>query len=266
MVSTYPQFQPQFQPQFSPQQAPAPFAQPLPQQFAPQFQLPIQPRFSPQQPAQPLAQGSIDDFYAQPTVSGGPSVSWKDAQIGAVVVGIVAHDVTSSDIQQETNTQGLPQFYRDGRPKFVMRLPLRVAPDTTFPDGQAVLYVKGQLRDELQRAMSAAGVSGAPRAGAAIQVTLTGRRAARTAGFSPANQFAVVYQDAPETGAPAQAPAPLAPQPVAQVPQQPPAPQVQAPQFQAPQAAPQPVAPQSGALEGFTPEQAALFARLAGQA
>jgi hypothetical protein len=204
---------PQYEPQQQYPQAPQQFAPPAPVQqpqypqapgqqgFAqqPQFQQPGYPQAAPQPPVQPLAQGSIDDFYSQPSASGGPSISWTDAQggpkpIGTQYVGIVARDVTKADIQQQTdfNTKA-PLFYKDGRPKFAMKVPLKVQPSQEFPDGEATWYVKGQARDELVRAMSEAGDDGAPKGGAAISITLVQRRATQR-GLNPANVVQVQYQ------------------------------------------------------------------------
>lgn len=252
----YPQAPAQQAPQYAP---PAYPQQPAQQYAAPQ-----------QQPQQPLAQGSIDDFYSQPSAGGGPSISWKDKPIGTTYAGIVSRDVTHADIQQQTdfNTKQ-PQFYKDGRPKFVMKVPLRVQPSPEFPEGEATLFVRGQMRDELVRAMSEAGVSGAPTAGSTIVVSLSGKRNSGQ-GLNPANQFTIQYTPVqgatggaaatPPAAAPSvdQAPVPqqaTAPEPPAQYAS--PAPQAAGVQAPVPQAAPQPPA-------GLSPEQQELLARLTG--
>lgn len=284
----YPQApqQPYAQPAY-PQQ---PYAQPgFPQQAAPQqpYAQPGYPQAPAQPPAQPLAQGTLDDFYNQPSVGGGPSISWTDKAgnqkpIGTSYVGTVARDVTAADVQQETDykTQQ-PKFYRDGRPKFVMKVPLHVQPSQEFPEGEAALYVKGQTRDELVRAMTEAGVTGSPKAGAVLTVTLVHRKP-MGAGMSPANVVQIQYSPGGgQAPAPQQAPVQQqaqAPQPVQQqapqyaqpqaAPQQAYAqPQAPAPQYQAPapqvqqQAPAQPLALPSD----LSPEQQALFAQIAGQ-
>lgn len=290
----YPQApQPQQFAQPVPQQqqyAPAPpqaYAQPPMQQYAPQAQTP---------PAQPLADGSIDAFYAQPIVGGGPGISWKGKPDGYTVQGIVPRDVVHADVTQEvgapnTREAGVPQFYRDGRPKFVMAVPLQVPVSQEFPEGEAKLYVRGQLRDELTRAMGEAGVQGAPAAGAVITVTLVQRKPGR--GTIPQNIFAINYtpaggqppavQQAPAQQQYAQ-PVPQQQYAPAQPAQQAPAPQqtqqfVQQPMQQAPvqepvqQYAPQqasaPQAPQAAQSAmsvppGLDPQQAALLAKLTG--
>jgi hypothetical protein len=295
----YPVQPPAQQPQY-----PAyPPAQGYPPQAAPQYPQQAYPPAAPQQPpTPPLAKGSIDDFYNQPSVGGGPSVAWTDKQgspkpIGTVYAGIVARDVTDADIQQQTDfkTQ-MPLTYRDGRPKFAMKVPLKVQPSQEHPEGDASWYVKGQARDELVRAMSEAGVSGTPKAGDAIAITLVQRRPSGP-GMNPANIVQVQYQPA---GSGQGAPTAPAPQPVqqqapvqqfVQEPQAPAQPQYQPPaqqyeqqpqapvqqyaqptqqapvqQFQQPQGQPAPVqqaGPQPPA--DMSPEQAALLARLTNQ-
>ena len=77
----YPQApQPQYpvapaQPQVQyPQQPPAPA---YPQQYGQPYPVQQFPQAAPQQPPVPLAQGNLDDYYAQPSASGGPSISWS---------------------------------------------------------------------------------------------------------------------------------------------------------------------------------------------
>lgn len=281
--------QPQF-PQAPPAQQypPQGYAPPMQQQYqAPYQQAPQQP------PAQPLAQGTIDDFYNQPSVGGGPSLSWTDKQsnqpkpIGTSYVGIVARDVTNADVQQQTDfrTQA-PLFYKDGRAKFAMKVPLKVQPSQEFPEGECSWFVKGQARDELVRAMAEAGCDGSPKSGATIAVTLVQRRPSG-AGMNPANIVQIQYTP-PGGAAPAQAPAPqqqaqaqpevqqYAPQPVQQyAPQQVAQPQYQpAPvQYQQQQQVPAPqvgqpvqqqtLAPQPPA--GLNPDQQAMLAQLGAQ-
>ena len=229
------------QPQPYPQQAyPAqqpPVYQAPPQAYPPQGYAPQQ---APQQPTVPLANGTLDDYYSQPTGSAGPGISWKDKPIGTSYAGVVTRDVTNGDVIQDTDfTTKQPKFYSDGRPVFVMKVPLRNAPTQEFPDGEFGFYVRGQAREELARAMSEAGVQGAPKAGDVIQVTLVQRKPSRRGG-NPANIVQIAYTPAGGQ-APAQQQAPAvqpAAQPVPQVPAaQPvaqPAPQVQPVQQQAP--------------------------------
>lgn len=247
--SPYPQGQPAA-PIYPPQYPQAP------QQYAPPAAYPATPPAAPQQP---LATGTLDDFYNQPSTGGGPSISWKDKPIGTTYAGVVARDVGNGDVLQQVNFQTKqPEFYRDGRPKFVMKVPLRVQPSNEFPEGEAAFYVRGQARDELARAMSEAGVSGAPRNGDVIQVTLVQRKPSG-AGMNPSNVVQIVYT--PSGAAPVPVPAPSAPAPTPQPVAVAPAP-VAAQPVATPAAQVQPTAT---VPEGFSAEQAALLARLTGQ-
>ena len=230
-------------------QPPQPYAQPaypqpVPQQPAPQ----AYPQPYPQQWAQPaappvqLADGSIDAFYSQPNVGGGPGISWKGKPDGYTVQGVVARDVGDGDVQQEVGAPGSadagrPLTFRDGRPKFVMAVPLHVPASPEFPEGEARLYVRGQLKDELTRAMAEAQVpEAAPKAGAVITVTLVQRKPGR--GTIPQNIFAVTYTPAGQAPPPIQAAA----QPTYAQPAQP---QYQQPVYQQPAPAAPPAAPQA---------------------
>ncbi len=254
-------------------QAPQYPVQAPPQQYGqPQFGAPAYGQ-QPQPPAQPLANGTLDDYFNQPATGGGPGISWKDKPLGTTYAGIVARDISNADVVQDTDyrTQQ-PKFYRDGRPQFVMRVPLQVAPSQEFPEGEAAFYVRGQARDELQRAMQEAGAEGAPKAGAAISVTLVQRKPSRQG--NPANIVAITYTPAGQAGAVATSPAPAPAQPQQQPPAQPvqqyaqPQPQYMQ-QLPAPQA--QPVPPQQQTAQapaqgtpqppaGLTPEQQQLLA------
>lgn len=292
----------------APQQtyAPAP-----PQQYAPQPQQPMAPQYPgypPQQyapapaqyapqptaPAQPLAAGSIDDYYSQPSTGGGAGLKFtgpnNQPMIGQSYVFQVTRPVGNGDIQQQTDQKGTPLFFRDGRPKFVMIVPVQLLePSPNHPDGLAKWYVKGAARDELARAMAEAGApEGPPEHGAVIRVTLTGTRSSG-AGMNPAHVFAVQYVR-PQGAAPVAAPSqPVAQPEAAQAPVQAPAqalPPVQqtyapapeqqyaqapAPQVQYAQAPVQqaPVAQAAAPLPpaNLSPEQQELLARMqAGQA
>jgi hypothetical protein len=281
----YPAPQPAYPPQGYPQQPQPQY----PPQGYPVQQGYAQPAYaSPAPAAVPLPTGTLDSFYQQPSSSGGPSFKFQDANrqpiIGKFYEGLVARPVTDADIRAQTNDAGQPQTFKDGRPKFVMVVPMQVTPSQEFPEGQAGWWVKGQARDELARAMNEAGApAGAPEAGAWIRVTLVSTR--QIPGRNPAYQYRVEYVR-PQGAAPAPQPVaqPVqAPQPVQQQ-MQAPMPQQMAPVMstatgqpvvhqqpvpqQAPQPMPQPApaAPAAAAPAGFNPEQQALFAKLTGQA
>lgn len=189
--------QPQYPPQ--PQQ---PYAPPAPQ---PQFQQPAQtyayppaPQYPPQYgqppvpPPVPVA-GTLDQFYSQPSTGGGKSLAFEVP--GTQYVGIVTRAIGNGDIQQLTDIKtGVPATFRDGRPKFVMKVPLQMQPTPAYPEGLAQWWVKGQARDELVRAMAEAGApEGPPEPGAVIAITMTGTRSAG-ANMNPTKLFQVSYR------------------------------------------------------------------------
>lgn len=195
------------QPPQQPQQGYPP-AQPQ-QGYYPPAQ-PQQGYYPPAQPQQePTVDGSIDDFFAAPSSAGGPSLKFKDRPIGTSYTGVVARAVTDSDVRQQTDLGGRPLTAKDGRPKFVMVVPLTVEKSEDYPEGSAAWWVKGQSRDELLRAMEEAGApSKVPEKGAAIRVTLTGQRP--IPGMNPQYLYSVEYvspqatQRPPEQGGDAQ--------------------------------------------------------------
>ena len=295
---TQPQYAPQF-PQMpqqpDPQQAYAPpqgYPQ-QPQQVFPQPQ--AYPQYAPQmpqgypmpqQPAPQLAAGTIDQFFAQPAAGGGAALKFD---VGTRHVFVVSRPITNGDIQQQTQPgSGLPAFYKDGRPKFVMRVPALVHPTPQHPDGQAQWYCAGQASTELQRAMAEVGApEGPPEAGAVIDITCTHTRPSGQ-GMNPAKNYKISYTRpnvAPQAAPPAPVPVPAehahalatAGVPLPANPQyaaagappaQPPAPPVaqateQPPAQPAPPVAPPPVP--AGAVEGLSPQQQALLAQLTGQ-
>jgi hypothetical protein len=156
----------------------------------------------PAPPAQPSAPGSLDGFYGQPSAAGGPSFKFQNKPMGTTYAGVVARPITDADVRQQTNNAGVPQTYKDGRPKFILVVPMLVQQSAEFPEGQAGWWVKGQARDELVRAMAEAGApAGPPEAGAMIAVTLVGQR--QIPNMNPQYLYRIVYTR--PTGAPAQA-------------------------------------------------------------
>lgn len=197
---TYPQYPPppgfpaSVQPGY-PQQVPSPFPQggyANPQPGYPGQGFPQQP------PAQPLPQGTLADFYGQPSSAGAPAISWKDQPIGYGVAFVVERDVTSADVKAQTDPgTGQLRTYRDGRPKYQLAVPILVAPDPVHPEGRATLYVGGQMRDELSRAMAEAGAVPSeggviPRKGDAGFMQIVQRKPTRMG--NPQNIFACRYQ------------------------------------------------------------------------
>lgn len=277
---TYPQ-QPQGYPQGYAQPAQYPAQPPMPQYppAAPAYPAaPYPPQGGYPQPypvapaGPPLPTGTLDGFYEQPSGGGGPSFKFNGKAVGTTYTGIVARTVTNADVRAQTDQGGRPVTFKDGRTKFVMVVPMQVAPSPEFPEGVAGWWVKGQARDELARAMDEAGApAGPPEAGAAIRVTLIGMRP--IPGMNPAFQYRVEYvrpggaapvEQVPEAGAYYVSPTQQVAAPVQY--QQPPMPQ-QIPvqpmpvQVQAPVAA----APVASAPSPMSVEQQALLAKLTGR-
>lgn len=226
-----PQYAPQFptQPGYPQQPYPAqPAPQYPPQQYAGQAYTPQygQPAYGPpaQPPRPPAPVGTLDDYYDQPASGGGPSFKFIDASrqpmIGKWYAGIVSRPITNADVQAQVDPNtGITRTYKDGRPKFVLVVPMQVQPSPEFPDGVAGWWVKGQARDELARAMAEAGAPvGTPEPGAAIRVTLMSTRPVPN--MNPAFVYRVEYMR-PAGAAPVAQPAPPA-QPITQAPGYPP--------------------------------------------
>lgn len=221
MPQHFPQPYQQPQPQF-PQQGgypQAPQGYPQPQYAAPQAYPQPQGYPQPQVPqGPPPAAGSLDAFYTQPSSGFGPAL--KFPQVGSTHTILVARDVTDADVVQQTMPgTNAPATFRDGRPKFVMKVPAIVQASAEHPEGRAQLYVSGALRDELTRAMAEVGAPRDPERNAVITVTMTGTRPSG-AGMNPSKTWAVQYQR-PNGAAPAAPPAQPAPQqaaPPAQMP------------------------------------------------
>jgi len=251
-----------------PQQAPQAYAPAPPYQPQQQQQAPWMPQGPPPPAGPPAAVGTLDDFLGQPRSGGGAALKWGNKPDGYTITVQVARDVIDSDVRQQTDTRQVPQTYRDGRPKWVMVVPVIVPPGhPEHPDGKAQWYVKGDAHNALAEAMAKSGTSAkVPEGGAWVTITKTGSRNIGQ-GMSPATTFAVQYQP-PNAGQAPAAPASAAePQgyanggPVpqqgpayapdnAQVWQQPAQPQWQPP---APQQAPQPAQQDFGQGQGWNP-------------
>jgi hypothetical protein len=314
-------YAPPQQPQGPQQYAPNPYAQQAPQ-YAPQQPQPQQyapnpyahpqtvqnypgpagyPYGYPQQPQQPQApapepvQASLGDFYSQPSTGWGPCVTpGGKAPDGWSVVLVVATHITAAHIEHATKFQSETEldYYRNGKPKLVMKIPAYVAPGLqyttgqgavqTVADGRAQYFVQGGDKDLLAAAMATQGApAGPPELGAVIRVTKTHSRPTRSgtmsavrtfeywrpgpesAGF--AAQLGIQYPDLntpkPVDAPPAAPPVHQAPQgaPLPPPPAAPPAPQAPAAPPAAPQApAAPPAAPQQFAPPAAPPAPAAV--------
>jgi hypothetical protein len=260
-----PQYNPGYaQPQYQPQ---------VPQGYAPPPVAPVGP---------PPAKGTVAGFFSQPVGGGGPG--FKFMVVGTTYQGTIARDVTDADVSQQTDYQTktiTPScFYRDGRPKLQMCIPILLAqgPSAEFPEGAGAWYVKGGAdQQELVRAMQAAGAvpdeNGVmfPKAGDLITITYTHDKPGK-AGMNPSKIKSVQYQvgNGQAPAAPVAAPVQqVAQQAFSQVmqptqyqnPQGQPVQQPQyAPQPQVQQYAPTPQVSVLPQIPGLTPEQAALVA------
>ena len=165
--------------QYPPQQPPAqaPYQQ---APYPPQYVQPGGYQVGP--PPPPAQRGSLSDYYDAPSSAEGKPWSFTDANrqplLGTTHIGIVAREMRDGDVRQQTvPNSNVPVTYRDGRPKWVMVIPMLQQPDQVYPDGRATLWVRGQMRDELMRAMKQAGcdegqLRRGPEANAVVKVTL----------------------------------------------------------------------------------------------
>ena len=272
-----PQGYPPQQPAYQPPPVQAPYQQ---APYPPQYVQPGGYQVAP--PAPPAQRGSLSDYYDAPSSAEGKPWSFTDANrqpiLGTTHIGLVAREMRDGDVRQQTNPNNQqPVTYRDGRPKWVMVIPMLQQPDQVYPDGRATLWVRGQMRDELMRAMKQAGCDEAqlrrgPEANAVIKVSLVSVQP--VPGMNPRSIFQIEYtrppgaevrdaqlaqaqpqqmQFEPPLAAPIQA--------AVQVTQAPPAQPVTSAESAAAEAITQtPPAPPAD----MTPEQQALLARLTG--
>lgn len=305
-------------PQGYAQPAPAPYQQPAPQQYPPNPYAPPAPQYggyvapgayAQGQPMAPPAQpgvdlsGDLDSFYSQRQTGGGKGISWKGVPNGYTIQGVVARPIGNGDVFKETYPPNSPQAgqvrtNRDGSFKYAMQVPLKLMVLDQFqardyPEGEARLFLRGGLRDEMTRAMAEVGApEGPPEAGAFVRVTLTHRKPGNNIAT---NMFAVLYRSPgtwesdptlQQAQQPAQQPqyAPQQPAPAGQVyggapqgpyqqPSQQQAPQqwaapnaVAAPAYPNPQQYAQPQAPAQGAPQyggqAYDPNQATQYGQV----
>lgn len=277
--------------QYPAQQGGYPMQQP-PQQYGPPQGYGQQPQYGPpqgygqpQMPQQVPVQVSLSDFYNQPTTGWGPSITPIGmTPDGTAYTMVVAQHITKAHVEHKTKYQSTElDYYRDGSPKIVMKVPGYVTPGTQYTtatggvqpvvDGRAQLYVQGPDRDLLNAAMLRVGaaVENGPELGSIIRITKVHnkpnrsgtqsavktieywRPGAETAAF--AQQSGIEYPDLstpPPVTEAIQPPAPVQ-QPLAQ-------PQFQAPpmpqqQFQAPPVPQQQAQPQFQAPQPPVPQQ-----------
>lgn len=227
---TYPQYQDpnqQFaQPQYAPPVQQGQFVQP-------QYPAPAtfpgyapQPQFAQQvagpAPAAPAARAtSLADFWDQRSSGEGKSLKFPNGALGTSYTFMVTRSLTKGDVSQQTDVNGVPQFTRDGSPKWVLVVP------GVLPDGTEITWwAKGQAKTALQAALETAGVAEIE-AKSILTVTYVKDRP-NGPGFSATKIFTVVYRQ-PQVSASAPAtqqvqPTPAQAAPVQQAPAVQPAP------------------------------------------
>lgn len=194
----YTQQYPPSQPMYNPN-APQGYQPPAPQ-YGPPPGVPNTGYGQPQQPPVPQgAKGTLDDFYGQPSGPSGKGISWKQKPDGYRYVGVVRRTPTDSDVFQDSDPQTKQlKTWRDGTPKMVLPVPLTLAwldqfQQMEYPDREAAVFLRGNMRDEVTRAMQEAGQSGVPQQGALTDITLTHRKPGNNIAT---NMYSVIYRPA----------------------------------------------------------------------
>lgn len=136
-------------------------------------------------------ESDLDEIAAQPLAGGGPALKFPSP--GTAYTGVVAREIVNSDVEQQVDpATGRPEFFRDGRPKLQMRVPIKLRALPGYPHGTAEWYVREQARDALVHAMAYAGARpGPPEAGAGIHVGYVGDR--RTFNGHPMKIYDALY-------------------------------------------------------------------------
>lgn len=253
---------------------PDPYAQPQGQPAYgaqpgyPQQPQPAQPGYGQQPPPPaPVPSGpppTMSDFYEQPA-GGGNSLGFE--QVGTRYSGVILRTVTRADIEVATEMGDRTKIakYQDGRVKLIMKVPILLdQPHPKYPTREATWIVKAGDRNELLRAMEAAGAQPDPElgfmrpgAGDHIMITYTHDQPSRN-GMNPKKVKRVDYVVgngvAPELPVAAQAQAMGQVQPgYQQAPPQQPSPYGQAaPQYYSP--TPPPTQPQQPQYQQVSPQ------------
>lgn len=160
----------------------------------PQQQTPVQPGYGQQPPAPVQLAGpppTMNEFMTQPA-GGGNSLKFE--VVGTRYSGFVVRTVSRADLEKATEMGDRTKIakYPDGREKLILKVPLLLdAPNPQYPDGTATLIIKAGDRNELLRAMEAAGAQVdpevgflLPRAGDHIVITYTNDQPSRN-GMNP---------------------------------------------------------------------------------
>lgn len=147
---------------------------------------------------------SADDFLMSESV---PSA--KFPQIGATVTGTICEPPVVQ--QQRDYTTGELKFWSDGNPMMQLVVTLQTSerdPDIVDDDGRRRVYVRGQLKKAVQRAVKAAGAPGLAVGG---QLTVTYARDGQPTNpkFNAPKEYTATYSPptAVELGTATQVPA-----------------------------------------------------------
>ncbi|QFG08914.1 hypothetical protein PBI_MALAGASYROSE_66 [Mycobacterium phage MalagasyRose] len=143
-------------------------------------------------------------------LAGGGVPSGKFKSHGDTVGGPIAEDPTE---QQQTNMNGEPLFWDNGDPR--KQLVVTVQTDARDPeieddDGKRRLFIKGELRKAVQKAVLDAGAKGLD-VGGELNVTYIGDGTPARPGLTPPKLYSATYAKPKATAAPAAAPAAAAP-------------------------------------------------------
>jgi hypothetical protein len=152
----------------------------------------------PQQQGPPVPQGTLAEFLNQPAAAGA-SLNAAFPVPGSRCRVTVARNVTDADVQAQTDMNtGAVRTFRDNRLRMMLIVPVLVEGHPAFPDGRSAWYVKGQVWEELRRAMDEAQVPPdangrvLPEGGAVVDIVREQDRPVRN--MSPQHIFSITYR------------------------------------------------------------------------
>ena len=125
-----------------------------------------------QAPQPQFQRPTLNDYLRQPAQSGGSINKPVFPQPGARVLVRVARPLSDADVDFQTDMNtGAIRTFNDNHPRLLLRVPVLVS-HAAVPDGHGVLIMRGQMYEEVKRAMGEAGnTTGIPEAGAVIDIT-----------------------------------------------------------------------------------------------
>lgn len=127
----------------------------------------------------------------------GGTPSAKFPTIGTLVKGTIVE----SEVTQQTDLEGTPKVWSDGKPMLQAVVTLQTAerdPDVDGDTGLRKLYVKGQMQAAVRDAIKQSGASGLE-IGGTLAVKYTADKPAEKRGHNPAKQYVAQYA-APTSG------------------------------------------------------------------